>query len=171
MTNNWASKRARVAPRRTYPGRAFAVAAAICIAGPLVGGLYFILGFGVKELVGPHGYRLNQFPEAAIYARNLIVAAYAIGLVPAVLSSIWIGRITYLRGSFGYGHAVVGAILMTIILPGIVFLMSLAIRGAAIGRPMSYLVVGVVAVLIGILSALTLRWMMGRLGFFNGEPS
>ena len=107
---------------------------------------------------------MRSLLEVAIYARQLIFASYVIGLVPALLSSIWIGWLTYRQGTFSYGQGIAGAIIMTIVLPGTIFLLSLVLRGAQIGRPMSYLVVGAVMAVIAVLSALIMRWLLGMSG-------
>ena len=123
----------------TYPRRALGIATVIIVTGPLIGGLIFIGAFGVKELVGSSGREMRSLLEVAIYARQLIFASYVIGLVPALLSSIWIGWLTYRQGTFSYGQGIAGAIIMTIVLPGTIFYcrLSCAARRSADRCPIS----------------------------------
>ena len=109
------------APTRSrWPLRGLLTALFIFVVGPplgallMAGPLYFISGQHTVTDVGP-GALQNELLTYLSVVYLMMLFSHFVGGVQAFLAAIWLGIRTFLRGSFGYGEAVLTSIVVSVI--------------------------------------------------------
>jgi len=108
------------AARSRWPLRGFLTAVFIVIAGPpvgallLAGPLYIQAGRHAVTDLQPEALH-SEFQVYMSVVYLMVLFSHVVGGIQALLAAIWLGIRTYLRGTFGYGEAVLAALVVSTI--------------------------------------------------------
>lgn len=138
--------------------RAWRVGIFIALIAPLVGAMLVLMVMVVANgWGGGDGGQPPAIVELLQAAAMFAVFGYIFGLLPALLSALWLGRRTALHGGFGYVEAIATAAAATVV--------GHALLGILLGES-SGLVAGAVAFApIGVASGIVCRVLLGALGW------
>lgn len=141
-----------------YARRALGFALACLLLGPPVGASLIMLAIPVVELIASRGGSLARFSigELGNYIGSILIAAivsFLFGGLPALASAIWVGMRTYRFGRFGYVEAVLVSLISTLVLA------PFTLPGSADPRTWT---LGTLMLPASLVSALIVRWMLGR---------
>ena len=138
--------------------RAWRVGVFIVLVAPLVGAMLVLMVMAVANgWGGGDGGQPPAIVELLQAAAMFAVFGYIFGLLPALLSALWLGRRTALHGGFGYGEAVATAAAATVI--------GSTLLGLLLGTASSRAASGFAFVPVGVASALLCRLLLGALGW------
>ena len=150
-----------------HPGRAIAVLLACLFLGPPIGGLLIVVAYLAAVLYAAALYGSSTIPPDAIESFAgmtglTLLFSYMFGGAQALACGAWLGLRTWRNGTVSFREVVLTATAISI-LAVVAFMIWERIEGRA-PDPNTYAGTGTILGILGIISAVVVRWLLIKLG-------